>query len=314
MKKLHISYNTILLIILCLLIVSLSILSPYFLSFKNFRNILNQSVLQIILSIGMTFVICSGGMDLSIGSNLAFSSMIMAIFMSKGIPSEIGLLICIALSTAIGFLNGAVISYSKINPFIVTLSTMSIFRGATVLVSKSKPVYGFENTFQFFGSGNLLFINVPIAIMILISIIALIIFKLTKLGLYSRFIGSNESALHRMGINTKKYKTIIYSICGLSAGIAGIILTARMNTADPLAGTGYEMDAIAAVILGGTFIKGGYGSIFGTIIACFILNIMDTGLTMLSISSNYQQLITGFIIIIAAILSEIKRKGREANV
>ncbi|MGO5051245.1 ABC transporter permease [Lachnospiraceae bacterium LCP25S3_G4] len=294
--------------ILLLMIAFLGIKSEFFFTFKNLRNILNQSSIYLILSVGMTFVICSGGIDLSVGSVMAMSGLIMACCMNASVPVGLSIVIGLLSSTFLGMLNGCIISFLNINPFIGTLSMMSIMRGIVILITDGKPVYGFTREFTFWGSGKVGPANPPIIMAILVVVIGSILLERTKFGNYCFFHGSNEAALYRAGINTKWCRICIYSLSAFCAGVAGFIVSARLNTAEPLAGQGYEMDAIAAVVLGGTSMQGGQGSISGTVIACLVLNVMRNGLTMLSISSNYQTLLTGIIVLIAVAISEIQNK------
>ncbi|MDD4571968.1 MAG: ABC transporter permease [Clostridia bacterium] len=303
-----------LLAVLAFMIILLDRLSPFFLTWSNMRNILDQASLYIVLSVGMTFVICSGGIDLSIGSIVAMSGVIMAMCMKAGI--SIGLAICLGLASGavIGLINGILISFANINPFIVTLSIMSVIRGTSLLMTNGRPIYGFEEAFKFWGSGNIGPINPPILISLILVTLGILLLTSTRWGNYSLVLGSNEEALRRTGVNVKLYKTSIYVFCGICAAIAGFIVCARLNTAEPLAGWAYEMDAIAAVVLGGADMRGGRGSVFGTFIACLVLAVMQNGLTILSISSNYQQVLTGIIIILAVAVSEFKRRNSKASV
>jgi ribose transport system permease protein len=303
-------YRILLLFILFFMVIILSFISSYFLTLSNIKNILDQASLYIILSVGMTFVICSGGIDLSVGSVIALSSVVSAFAMKAGINVGIAVFIGLAAAMSIGFFNGYIISFFKINPFIVTLSTMSIVRGATVLITNGRPIYGFPKAFTYLGSGTIGFFNCPILIAFFVTLIGVILLGKTRFGNYSIAMGCNEEALRRSGVNTNKYKTLIYILCGLCSGIAGLIISARLNTAEPLAGIGYEMDAIAAVVLGGTDMRGGKGSVIDTFIACLILGVINNGLRILSISSNYQQLLTGIIILVTVALSEYKQRMR----
>ncbi|MGI6630241.1 MAG: ABC transporter permease [Bacillota bacterium] len=294
--------------------------SEYFLTLKNIKNILNLASTYILLSVGMTFVICSGGIDLSVGAIMAMSSVIMGFAMKAGIPVGPAVLFGLISGTLIGAANGFLISKVGINALIVTLSMMSIVRGSVILLTDGKPVFGFDSSFTFWGGADSIFrplgwegslvniVNPPIALALLVTFLGWIVLEKTKLGRYCFVLGSNESALQKTGVNTLFYKVLIYALSGLCAAITGFIVAARLNTCEPLAGTGYEMDAIAAVVLGGTLIQGGSGSISGTFIACLILAVMRNGLTILSISSNYQQLLTGLIVMTAVAISEIKRR------
>lgn len=310
-RKLHeYSYTFILLGVLAVLILILAVSSPYFFSWKNCRNILNQSAIYLVLSIGMTFVISAGQIDLSVGAVIGFTGVCMGMLLQRGIPAGVAIALGLLLGAGIGLVNGWVTSYGKINSFIVTLSMATILRGVTLILTNSSSIFGFGPVFRFVGSGKVGPVNMPIVISLVIAAIGGVILHKTKFGNYCLFTGSNEIALNRSGVNVKKYKMLIFMLCGFCAGISGLIVTARLNSAEPLAGQGYEMDAIAATILGGTSMQGGKGSIVGTIIACLILNIMKNGLTLLAISSHYQEILTGMILLISVLISESNQRKR----
>ena len=314
MKKFAREHSYILLLvgILAALIIVLSVASPFFLTWKNIRNILNQSSIYLILAVGMTFVISMGEIDLSVGAIIGFSGMIMGMLNSAGQPALLSMAIGLAVAAGLGLVNGVLVSFGKINSFIVTLAMMTILRGVILVWTNSKPFYGFSSLFTFIGSGKIGPLNVPIVLSLIIAAAGALILHRSLLGNYCLFCGTNELAVNRAGVNVRKYKMIIFTICGLCPGIAGMIITARLNSAEPLAGQGYEMDAIAATILGGTSMQGGKGNIAGTIIACLILNILKNGLVLLSISSHYQEVLTGIILIAAVYISESnKRKKSE---
>ncbi len=287
-------------------VIYLSQVSPHFLTWFNIRNILDQSTLLIIMGVGMTFVICTAGIDLSVGAIVALSGVCMATAMHSGIAVEAAILMGLAVGTVVGLFNGIIISAFNINPFIVTLGTMSVTRGIALIMTAGIPIYGFGTAFTWWGSGHIGPVNPPMLIALGIAILGAIILNYTKLGSYTLALGGNEEALHRSGVATKKYKVIIYGLCGFTAALAGLVVTARLNTAEPLAGYMFELDAIAAVVLGGTDMKGGRGSISGTIIACLLLGVLRNGLTIMSIPSYYQQLAIGLIILIAVITSELR--------
>lgn len=303
----------------------LSMASPHFLTWTNIRNVLDQSALLVILGVGMTFVICTAGIDLSVGAVVALSGVCMATAMHSGISVEIAILLGLIVGTVVGLLNGLIISAFNINPFIVTLGTMSVTRGIALIITTGIPIYGFGSAFSWlgksftwWGSGHIGPVNPPMLLALGTALLGAIILNYTKLGSYTLALGGNEEALHRSGIATKKYKVIIYGICGFTAALAGLVVTARLNTAEPLAGYMFELDAIAAVVLGGTDMKGGRGSISGTVIACLLLGVLRNGLTIMSIPSYYQQLAIGLIILIAVITSELRfrntiNRAKEAN-
>lgn len=305
------SYTLILLVVLVLLIGVMATVSPYFFTWKNCRNILNQSAIYLVLSIGMTFVISAGQIDLSVGATIGFSGMMMGLLYKAGIPAIGAIILGLVCAAMIGWINGVVISYGKINSFIVTLSMMTILRGLILIWTNSNSIFGFGPVFTFIGSGKIGPVNMPIVISLVIAALGAMILHKTKFGNYCLFIGSNEVAVNRSGVNVRKYKTFIFTLCGFCTGVAGAIVTARLNSAEPLAGQGYEMDAIAATILGGTSMQGGKGNVVGTVIACFILNILKNGLTLLAISSHYQEILTGIILIVSVLISESNQRKKK---
>lgn len=300
-------------IVLIVLIIALSVASEYFFTWINFRNILDQCSVYLILSLGMTFVIASGGIDLSVGSVAGMSGVIMAVLMKAGMPVLPAVILGILSGMISGIANGAIVSMLKINPFITTLATMTITRGIALVLTGGVSIYGFAQSFKWWGTGTIGPLNPPIVISLVFTAIAAVIMGRTLWGKYSLALGSNAEALRRSGVNIKGYRISIYAISGFCAAIAGLIMTARLNSAAPLAGSGYEMDAIAAVVLGGGSLNGGSGSIIGTFIACFTLSVLRNGLTILSIPTYYQQLITGVIILLAIIIAEVRnRREKEA--
>ena len=305
------SYTLILLVVLVLLIAVMATVSPYFFTWKNCRNILNQSAFFLVVSIGMTFVISAGQIDLSVGATIGFSGMMMGLLYKAGIPAIGAIILGLVCAAMIGWINGVVISYGKINSFIVTLSMMTILRGLILIWTNSNSIFGFGPVFTFIGSGKIGPVNMPIVISLVIAALGAMILHKTKFGNYCLFIGSNEVAVNRSGVNVRKYKTLFFTFCGFCAGVAGAIVTARLNSAEPLAGQGYEMDAIAATILGGTSMQGGKGNVIGTVIACFILNILKNGLTLLAISSHYQEILTGIILIASVLISESNQRKKK---
>ncbi len=287
----------------------LSLASPFFMTWDNWRNILDQSALQVIIAVGMTFVICTGGIDLSVGSVTALSGVCMAVAMHAGVSVETAVLLGIAAGAFVGMSNGLLISRLNLNPFIVTLGTMAVARGVALIITKGIPIYGFPQDFTWWGNGHIGQLNPPMLVAIFIALLGALVLNKTKLGYYTLALGGNEEALRRSGVAHKIYKLIIYIICGITAAIGGLVVTARLNTAEPLAGSMFELDAIAAVVLGGTDMKGGRGSITGTIMACLLLGVLRNGLTILSIPSYYQQLAIGIIILVAIIISELRLKN-----
>ena len=291
---------------LLILILILSLTSEYFLAWKNFRNILDQCSVYLILSLGMAFVIASGGIDLSVGSIAGMCGVIMAVLMHSGMQTYPAILLSLGIGIATGAVNGVIISLIRINPFITTLATMTITRGIALVLTGGVSIYGFEQSFKWWGTGNIGPLNPPIVLSLLLTLVSFLIMRRTLWGKYSLSLGVNAEALRRSGVRINLYRISIYAVSGFCAAIAGLIMTARLNSAAPLAGSTYEMDAIAAVVLGGGSLSGGSGSIFGVFIACITLSVLRNGLTLLSIPTYFQQLITGGVILIAIIIAQLR--------
>ncbi|MFW5649616.1 MAG: ABC transporter permease [Candidatus Alkaliphilus sp. MAG34] len=293
-------------IVLVVLITLLSFSSEFFFTFHNLRNIFDHTSLYIILGIGMTFVISTGGIDLSIGATAALSGVCMAVAIHSGLGTEIAIFLGLVLGFSVGLCNGILISLLRINPFIVTLGMMSFVRGLALIITGGIPIYGFTSSFTWWGSGHIGYFNPPMLIAVFITAISAVVLNMGRFGYYTLALGGNEEALRRSGVSINIYKTIIYGICGFTAALGGLVVTARLNTAEPLAGWMFELDAIATVVLGGTSMKGGKGSIAGTVTACLLLGVLRNGLTILSIPSYYQQSLIGLIILIAVIVAEVR--------
>ncbi|TDO92194.1 ribose ABC transporter membrane protein [Halanaerobium saccharolyticum] len=288
---------------LLVLIIILSFLSPYFLTIPNLLNIVRQVSIIAIISFGMTMVILTGGIDLSVGSMLAFSGAITAgMIINSGLNVFLAIFIGLAAGTALGLFNGIAVAKAKLPAFIVTLAMMTIARGFTLIYTNGRPISGFDETFRFFGAGYLGRIPVPVVIMFLLLFVIYILLKKTPLGRYIYAIGGNEKATKLSGINTDKIKIAVYALNGFLAAVSGIILTSRLNSAQPMAGEGYELDAIAAVVLGGTSLSGGSGGVVGTIIGALIIAVLNNGLNLLNVSSFYQLVAKGAVILLAVFL------------
>ncbi|UUV19046.1 ribose ABC transporter permease [Fusobacteria bacterium ZRK30] len=289
--------------------VIVSILNPRFLSTANLLNILRQTSINAIIAAGMTFVILTGGIDLSVGSILAICGAVSASMLAGGVNGYIVLIITIVLGTILGAVSGSFISYGKLQAFITTLVAMTLLRGATLVFTDGKPIsMGFGDNallFDTIGGGYLFGIPVPIYIMIAVFAVCNYVLKNTKFGRYVFAVGGNEEATKLSGINVEKLKVKVYAISGGLAALAGIIITSRLGSAQPTAGTGYELDAIAAVVLGGTSLSGGIGSISGTITGALIIGVLGNALNLLDVSSYYQMMIKA-IVILAAVLIDRK--------
>jgi len=293
------------LIILCIV---LTFLSDRFLTVDNLLNVTRQVSINAVISVGMTLVILTGGIDLSVGSILAFSGSITAGLLSGGQALLPAVLIGIAAGAVLGLVNGILITRADIPPFIATLGTMTAARGFTLVYTDGRPITGMDEVFRFLGGGYVAGIPVPVIIMLVIFIAAYIMLTQTKFGRYIYAIGGNEEATRLSGINTKKILLAVYTLAGLLAGFSGVIMASRLNSAQPTAGMGFELDAIAAVVLGGTSLSGGVGTIGGTLIGAMIIGVLDNGLNLLNVSSFYQQVAKGAVILLAVYVDK-KRKG-----
>lgn len=293
---------------LILLIIVVSILNPSFLDLSNLLNLLRQISINGLIAFGMTFIILTGGIDLSVGSILALSSAFIALMITSGVDPIIALIIGVLIGFVLGAVNGLLVTKGNMAPFIATLATMTIFRGLTLVITDGNPItnLGDSYLFQLFGKGYFIGIPVPAVTMIIVFVILLIILQKTTFGRHTYAIGGNEVAAKISGIKVNKIKILIYGISGLMSALAGGILTSRLNSAQPTAGTSYELDAIAAVVLGGTSLTGGKGRIVGTLIDVLIIGVLNNGLNLLGVSSFYQQVVKGVVILIAVLIDRKK--------
>lgn len=305
-KNLNNSYLLLLFIVLEGLVFSFA--NPHFLTLRNALNILDMIAVDLFVAIGLTFVISTGNIDLSVGSVIALSGMACAFCLKATENLVLAIFIALAVGLLFGFINGLIITKTKINAFIGTLSTMAIFRGLAVVLSDGKPIYGFDRSlshlFQFRWNG----ISLTVILSFLLLCIAYVVAHHRPWGLYLQMQGANAKSLFRAGIDENRVLRKVFCFSSLLAAMAGILITAQLNTAEPLAGVGYEMNAIAATVLGGTYINGGNNKILGTALACLALGILANGLVMLSISSKYQQLISGMILLAAMVLTDKNKK------
>lgn len=293
---------------LLLIVIVLSIVSPSFLDMGNILNILRQVSINALIAFGMTFVILTGGIDLSVGSMLALGAALTAGAMTSGIDPILAILIGLLAGAAMGAFNGLIITKGRVAPFIATLATMTIFRGLTLVYTDGRPITGLSDsfTFQMIGKGYILGIPFPVVTMFLAFAVLWFILKRTTFGRGVYSIGGNEEASHLAGLKVDRIKVGVYTLTGMLSVLAGIILTSRLNSAQPTAGTAYELDAIAAVVLGGTSLTGGRGWIVGTIIGALIIGVLNNGLNLMNVSSFYQQVVKGGVILLAVLLDRKK--------
>ncbi|PEZ82788.1 MULTISPECIES: ribose ABC transporter permease [Bacillaceae] len=296
------------LLALVLLFIVITVLNPSFMEPNNILNLLRQTSINALIAFGMTFIILTGGIDLSVGSILALSSALMAGMMVSGLDPILAILVGILLGAIMGVINGILVSKGKMAPFIVTLATMTIFRGLTLVYTDGKPITGIGDSemFQMLGRGYFLGLPVPAVVMVIAFLILWFLLHKTSFGRKTYAIGGNERASRISGIKVDRVKVAIYGLAGTMAAIAGAILTSRLNSAQPTAGQSYEMDAIAAVVLGGTSLSGGKGRLFGTLVGVLIIGTLNNGMNLLGVSSFYQQVVKGAVILIAVLLDRKK--------
>lgn len=295
-------------IALVVLVAGITILNPDFLAFNNLMNLLRQVSVNGLIAFGMTFVILTGGIDLSVGSTLALSGAFSAGLMAKGLNPIIATGIGLFTGAFLGAVNGVLIAKGKMAPFIATLATMTIYRGATMVYTDGNPITGIGNSafFKFLGRGYILGIPFPVILMFVFYVILFVLLHKTSFGRKDYALGGNEKAALIAGVKVDRMKILIYTISGFMASLSGIILTSRLNSAQPTAGQSFEMDAIASVVLGGTSLAGGRGRIFGTLIGALIIGTLNNGLNLLGVSSFYQQIVKGVVIIIAVLMDRKK--------
>jgi len=313
-KKLGSSNNVLgIVIALAALCLDLAIASPVFLTASNFLNVFQQISINFVVAVGMTFVIISGGIDLSVGSNIALSGLLMGILMKiYNVPVPVTILVCIVFSGLVGLVNGALISFLNLPPFIATLGTMSIVRGAAYTVTGGQPIYTFPKGFTGI-AGRVA--GIPLwstLIMAAVMIIGWYILKYTRIGRFTYAIGGNENCAKLSGINLKKVKCFVYMFSGLCCGVAALLLSSRLDSAVPTNADGQEMDAIAAVVIGGTSMSGGEGSMIGTLIGILIIGIISNGLNLLGVAQGPQKMVKGLIIVVTVVIDVIRRKAAES--
>ncbi|PIC58352.1 MULTISPECIES: ribose ABC transporter permease [Sporosarcina] len=293
---------------LLLIVVIISIMSPSFLTLNNLFNVLRQVSINALIAFGMTFVILTGGIDLSVGSILALTGAVTAGMMSGGMDPILAMLLGVLLGVLLGAINGLIIAKGKVAPFIATLATMTIFRGLTLVYTEGRPISGLGDsfTFQMLGKGYIFGIPVPVITMAISFAVLYFILKKTTFGRRVYAVGGNEEASRLSGINVDRVKIYVYSLAGGLTAIASLILTSRLNSAQPTAGNMFELDAIAAVVLGGTSLTGGRGWIVGTLIGALIIGVLNNGLNLIGVSSFFQQVVKGAVILIAVLLDRKK--------
>lgn len=284
------------------------IFSPYFLTWDNITNILIQSAVPIIAATGMTLVIATAGIDLSIGSILALSSILMAWCMKTGLGVAQSIFLGIIGGAGMGVLNGIGIARLGVSPFMITLGTAGIFRALALIFTEARPIYGLPMGFRILGIGGLGPMPLSIALSLIVALGMYFVLTWTRFGTNARAVGSNLEGAYRMGVAVNRTLITVYALSGVTASLAGLIVTARLNTAEAIAGFGIELEAIAAVVMGGTSFFGGEASIAGTLLGAIIIGTLGNGLTIINVPSYYQQLVIGMVFIMAVLADRMRRK------
>lgn len=308
------------LLVLVLMVAAMSLLSDRFLTQANGLNIMRQISVNVCLSIGMTMVILSGGIDLSVGSVLAFSGAITAGLIKSAIPlpwlgvelqfTAWGAIMAgLTVGLCLGWFNGQMITRLKIPPFVATLGMLSIARGMTMLWTKGFPITGLGDGFAILGTQSVLGVPTPVWIAGCLVGVFVLLTRKTRVGRYIYAVGGNEQTARLSGLNVNRIKVIVYTLAGGLSAIAGLIMTSRLDSAQPNAGTGYELDSIAAVVIGGTSLSGGRGSILGTVIGCLIIGVLNSGLVLLNVSPFWQQVVKGGVILVAVAIDRMRESS-----
>jgi ribose transport system permease protein len=292
---------------LLIMVVVFASLSDVFLTQRNLVNILQQSSINACIAIGMTLVIISGGIDLSVGPVAAFAAVLGATLLVAGYPVPLVILAALVVGMMCGFLNGALIAYAGLQPFIVTLGTLSLFRALALIYTGGNPILSLPNDFRRLFAAQLFGLPMPVIIVGVLAVAAIVLLKKTPLGEYILAVGGNEEAARVSGVPIERTKVITYMISGGLAALAAVILIARLGAAEPTLGNLWELEAIAAAAIGGASLMGGKGSIFGTILGAIVLGAMRNGLTLLNVQAFYQLLATGIIIILAMLVDRLAR-------
>ncbi|NMC58658.1 MAG: ABC transporter permease [Candidatus Methanofastidiosa archaeon] len=293
------------------IIIFFSLLSDAFLSTENFLNIFRQISMTGIAGVGMICVMLTGGIDLSISSMVTLVNICCAYMMVKwGMNPVLAGLLMIMVTTLLGTLNGVLVSYGRLIPLISTLCMQNILKGLSYIISKGQPIFGFPKSFKILGQGYVGIIPIPVIIMIVIAIIGHIFLSKTYIGRYFYCIGGNEEATRLSGVDTKKIKCLSYTVCGFFSGLAGIVWLSRVNSGQPVTGSGFEFDVISGIVLGGVSVLGGEGDVLGAILGVIVIGILNNGLILVNVGEYYQLLVKGVVLLLAIGMDSFKRNYR----
>ena len=297
-------------LVLLLLIVLMAVLAPNFLTVDNALNVARAVSINAILAAGLTLIILTGGIDLSVGSIVAVSGVGAVLLWSNGTPTPLAVLGGVAIGALAGMVNGALVAWLALPAFIVTLGSLTALRGLAYSMLNGQPLVASELGYRGLGNGSVAGIPQPVVIMVVVYAVTWFLLERTRFGRHVYAVGGNMEAARLAGINVKRVLLTVYMLGGAAAGVAGVIFSARVLSAQPTAGTGYELDAIAAVVLGGTALAGGRGRILGTLVGAIIIGVLSNGLVLMNVPFFYQLIIKGLVIIIAIALDSLKRFGR----
>ena len=309
LTKFLVAQRTIIILILFLILLCAVIgyLIPSFLTFQNILNVLRQVSITGIIAVGMTFVIITGGIDISVGSIVALCGVITAMALKSNVPIFPSILLALIVGIVAGLLNGILVAYGRVMPFVATLGTMYLIRGGTLIVAKGQAIWGLPDQFIKIGIGYFLGIPIPVIITLVIYILGNVLLKHFTFGRYVLGVGGDEESARLCGVPVKKIKLLTYGLCGLLSGVAGVVLAGRLGSGQPSVGRGYELIAIAAAVIGGNSLSGGKGSVFGTLIGAFILGVVSNALNLWGVASFFQIVITGGIVIVAVLADKLKK-------
>lgn len=298
-------------IIFVVLFAAMSIFAPNFLTGSNMANVLRQVSINGICAVGMTFVMLTGGIDLSVGALIAVSGVLTAMMMLNGINPFLASLTALALCTLIGFLTGLFISYIGVPPMIATLGTQTSLRGIAYLITGGTPVFGFDEGYAVIGQGYVGAIPIPVIILVIIFAIGVFFLSQTRYSRYIYGVGGNEEVARLSGINVHKVKAFVYAVSGFCSGLAGLVMLGRLNSGQPRAGESYEMDVITAVVLGGVSLNGGVGKISHVIFGVLIIGVLTNGMTMMAIDDYWQRVVKGLVLLLAVGFDHFTQKRQQ---
>jgi len=309
-KDILVSQYFVIIVILLAMGLVMSFLSPVFLTSRNLLNVLLQTSINITVAVGVTMVILTGGIDLGVGSVVALTGVTLGTMLKANVPIPFAFLIALLVGALTGIINGLLVSKGRVPAFVATLGMMSAARGLSLIITGGQSIYVFPKSFlNFFGIGYLWFIPMPVVIAAVVVIFAQYTLSQTRFGRYVYAIGGNPEAARLAGVKVTLMLVMTYMIAGITYAVGGTILTARLNSAQPIAGVGYELDAIAAAVIGGTSLSGGIGTVWGTVLGALIMGVLRNGLNLLNISSYIQQVLIGTVIVGAVLIDRMRNKA-----